>query len=267
MANSNLTHVIFTVPTNIVNIIKRNIGWYGGTENLERAEGIVNNPNLTYEQTKRIKNWFDYCDKQSAAYNLIGGLPMETWLNNTLNSHRQSIENGKKIKSITSPKNEYIKPHEKSNASSYKKNPNIPRVAIKASQIMNNKVTYEGLIREEIKDRLGLVRIMQNMKVIDIINIKYIFGYDEQKSLELIKLFLENTKDYKGQIYLDNEDISSIGDIRRVGSLSLTNTNITNLGNLEYVSGFLDIRFTPLAKYTNREEIDRKITVLGRISV
>lgn len=88
--------------------IDKNTNGYKRNQEL-RKSGVV-----TYQQLKRIKNFFDNYQGQhdEAPYILNGGDYMKNWVNRILNSWRDNDERSKEIKSIVQP-NQYIKPHNK----------------------------------------------------------------------------------------------------------------------------------------------------------
>lgn len=77
-----------------------------------REKGFV-----TYQQLKRMKNWFDEFSgkKEDAPFILNGGDRMNTWCNHVLDHWRNTLENGKQVKHDTGMSNQFIKNHEKKN--------------------------------------------------------------------------------------------------------------------------------------------------------
>ena len=85
----------------------------GHTRNKDlRSKGIA-----TYQQIKRIKNWFDSYsgNKKDAPFILNGGDRMNVWCDEVLNVWRNSTEGGKEIKKDTGMMNQYNDPHSKDN--------------------------------------------------------------------------------------------------------------------------------------------------------
>jgi hypothetical protein len=84
------------------------------TEGYKRNKELRDTKEVTYQQLKRIKNWFDSFtgNENDAPFILNGGHYVKNWVNNTLGSMRDNINMSKKIKSGVLP-NQYIKPHEK----------------------------------------------------------------------------------------------------------------------------------------------------------
>ena len=86
-----------------------NVEGYNRNKEL-RESGIA-----TYQQLKRVKNWFDQYNgnKEDAPFILNGGDRMNTWCNHVLDHWRNSLEGSKKIKSDTGMSNQYIDTHQK----------------------------------------------------------------------------------------------------------------------------------------------------------
>lgn len=77
-----------------------------------RQSGIA-----TYQQIKRIKNWFDSYNgnKEDAPFILNGGDRMNVWCDEVLNVWRSSTEGGKEIKKDTGMMNQYNDEHTRDN--------------------------------------------------------------------------------------------------------------------------------------------------------
>lgn len=128
MANSSLQGYSWNVPEELHSHLRRTMNAYKGDKNVEgykRLEGLIGEPKVSYEQLKRIKNFFDnhgtanvdYMDdkKQDTEFILNGGRKMRDWVNKTLNTARSNIQNVKDIqkKAGTSIGNTHIKTHTK----------------------------------------------------------------------------------------------------------------------------------------------------------
>jgi hypothetical protein len=115
----------------------------------ESVEGYKRNVELrdsgevTYQQLKRIKNWFDNFNgnENDLPYILNGGHYVKNWVDNTLGSMRDNVYTLKKNKSEVLP-NQFIQPHEKNDMS----NINRPSQSHKAAV---NK--YDTAITENLK--------------------------------------------------------------------------------------------------------------------
>jgi hypothetical protein len=84
------------------------------TEGYKRNQELRDSREVTYQQLKRMKNWFDNFNgnENDVPYVLNGGHYVKNWVENTLGSMRNNISMGKEVKSEVLP-NQYIKPHEK----------------------------------------------------------------------------------------------------------------------------------------------------------
>ena len=113
MANSQLQGNYWDLPEELQQHLKRTMRAYNGKENVEgyqRLRNLISNPKVSYEELKRIKNFFDsqssdtdYMDdrKQTTPFILNGGKKMKYWVNSTLENARDSIEAYKKAKTDT----------------------------------------------------------------------------------------------------------------------------------------------------------------------
>lgn len=84
------------------------------TEGYKRNKELRDSKEVTYQQLKRMKNWFDSFDgnENDLPYILNGGHYVKNWVDNTLGSMRRGVDVSKEIKSEVLP-NQYIKNHEK----------------------------------------------------------------------------------------------------------------------------------------------------------
>jgi len=75
------------------------------TEGYKRNKDLREKREITYQQLKRMKNWFDNFDGQEndVSFILNGGHYVRNWVNNTLNSLRDDVYNSKKVKSQVLP--------------------------------------------------------------------------------------------------------------------------------------------------------------------
>ena len=78
-------------------------------EGHKRNKELQGSEEITYQQLKRIKNYFDNFngDVQEKSYVLNGGDYMKNWVNETLRFLRDDIYNSKKIESETGMPNEF----------------------------------------------------------------------------------------------------------------------------------------------------------------
>jgi hypothetical protein len=84
------------------------------TEGYKRNQELRDKREISYQQLKRIKNWFDNYngERNNAPYVLNGGDYMKNWTNQTLGGMRDNNYLGKKIKSEVLP-NQFIDSHQK----------------------------------------------------------------------------------------------------------------------------------------------------------
>lgn len=85
------------------------------TEGYNRNQELQGQTSVTYQQLKRIKNFFDTFkgETNEAAYVLNGGEKMKGWVDGALRFLRDSIYNTKHNKSETGMENQHIDNHEK----------------------------------------------------------------------------------------------------------------------------------------------------------
>ena len=108
----------FELPENIVIYLKQCYDAAEGsddkTEGYRRNIDLRNKGFVTYQQLKRIKNFFDHFDgeENDLTFILNGGWYVKNWVDEKLRSLRDDIEMGKEIKSVVLP-NQYIDQHEK----------------------------------------------------------------------------------------------------------------------------------------------------------
>ena len=84
------------------------------TEGFKRNQELRDSKEVTYQQLKRMKNFFDNFNghENDLPYILNGGHYVKGWVDKTLDSMRDGIDLSKEVKSEVLP-NQYIDPHEK----------------------------------------------------------------------------------------------------------------------------------------------------------
>jgi hypothetical protein len=92
------------------------LGADDSTEGFRRNKELRDKGTVSYQQLKRMKNWFDSFNghQNDLPFILNGGDYVKNWVNNTLTSMRGDISLSKDIKSVALD-NQYISPHEKNN--------------------------------------------------------------------------------------------------------------------------------------------------------
>jgi hypothetical protein len=87
-------------------------------EGFKRNQELRDSRETTYQQLKRMKNWFDNFNglENDLPFILNGGHYVKNWVNDTLGGMRNNVYMGKKVKSEVLP-NQFIQTHTKDNLS------------------------------------------------------------------------------------------------------------------------------------------------------
>ncbi len=85
------------------------------TEGYQRNKELQTQKTITYQQLKRIKNFFDNFGGKhiDAPFILNGGVEMKNWVNNELRRMREGIYMTQRNKMDTGMDNQFIQPHDK----------------------------------------------------------------------------------------------------------------------------------------------------------
>lgn len=101
MANSKLQHKRYKIPNKLLEylggILQSNSGMVE-TKGFKRLSNILEKKVCTYEQLKRIKNYFDTIDPDNfneSEYALNGGDRMKKWVNKALEISRDQVKGTK----------------------------------------------------------------------------------------------------------------------------------------------------------------------------
>lgn len=145
MANSNLEKKdkLYAVPQHVIEEIEKNLSKIGKTYSTvrQKAENIVTNKFLTYENLKRVKGIFDNIDEvdldleskqrerhrqqNKIDFMVMGGNKMKNWVESQLKELRNTIQRSKKVKSnFAGFKNQFRSEHSKSSV----KAPQMPKI-------------------------------------------------------------------------------------------------------------------------------------------
>jgi hypothetical protein len=116
--NSSLYNKKVKLPDTLIKHLEDCFNSVSADSNVEgynRNQEIRSSGLATYQQIKRIKNWFDGFSgkKEDAPFILNGGDRMSNWVNAALQQMRNSVSNSKKIKSDGGMSNQYLDSHEK----------------------------------------------------------------------------------------------------------------------------------------------------------
>ena len=153
--NSELKGRFFPLGNGIRKHLEATLKNYTGdksSEGYKRLNNILSMENgITYEEMKRIKNFFDNFqgNDQSPEYILNGGDEMKIWVNNTLNTATAAIKGFKQAKKDAGFSNAFIKPHEKDRQNS----PGKPTQAKIQTNDVGRKIADNTSIRYEAKTR------------------------------------------------------------------------------------------------------------------
>lgn len=116
--NKDLYDNIYTVPDYLLKVLYNNITKYPkDTKGYQRVNNIVNNPEITYSNVKRILSFLENYNpikNNKEEFDIIGGHKMRNWCKSVLNSDRKTSKNTKKAHSeLTTKDNVYRKAHDK----------------------------------------------------------------------------------------------------------------------------------------------------------
>jgi len=113
--NSKLYNKRYKIPDNIIIYIRKFLILYPNSIGIKRAKFIVNNGYITYQELKRLKNFFDNYNTQEKGniqYNLAGGDLMRNFVEKTLTSERNAIKRDNAVKQdIHANPNSELKPY------------------------------------------------------------------------------------------------------------------------------------------------------------
>jgi len=159
MANSKLRGDKVLIDDDINYHLKRIYNAYNGpkdVEGYERLRGLCDSQDVSYEQLKRIKNFFDDFNGKNneTSYLLNGGTKMKTWVQSKLDDMRNNIESKKKNMKNVGMSNQYQKDKIK-----------VPNAKIDNHDTDTNKILrQEGIYRIKVLDDL-ITEINKNKKL------------------------------------------------------------------------------------------------------
>lgn len=126
------------------------IGADDSTEGYRRNKELRDKKEVSYQQLKRMKNWFDDFNghDNDLPFILNGGHYVKNWINDTLGSMRDGNHLSKKIKSVAMD-NQFIDSHEKNNIV----NQNRP-----SKSHSSNVERYDSAVTESLKRINDLIK-------------------------------------------------------------------------------------------------------------
>jgi hypothetical protein len=127
MANSELKDKKANLSDDIISFLKK-IKLKYQDKNTEIADNFINNKVITYQYSKKLKNFFDTFegDKNSYEYEIRGGDLMKSFVESWLNTNRSSVDNSKKIRKDSGIENVYLKKHDRDRSSNIMEPIKIP---------------------------------------------------------------------------------------------------------------------------------------------
>jgi hypothetical protein len=159
MANSELRGNKVTFDDDINYHLKRIFNAYKGPKDVEgysRLRDLCDNNDITYEQLKRIKNFFDSFNgkRTDTTYLLNGGTKMKEWVCSKLDDMRNNIKGTKKSMSDIGMPNRY-----------QKEKISLPNPKINNHDTDTNKILrQEGIYNKKVLDDLITI-IDKNKKI------------------------------------------------------------------------------------------------------
>ena len=144
--NSDLKNDTYKVPDTLLDKLKSNISSLSpDKKGYERCNNIISDGSLTYSQAKKFKSELDN-ELEDFDYEVVGGDDMLDFINNSLDSRRDSVHRSKKIRQNSGEENVFKKTHTKDKS----KNPTKVRkikVSTNVDDINNNRAIYEEINR------------------------------------------------------------------------------------------------------------------------
>lgn len=116
--NSELRNRTFPIPKGVYSRLLDTLRGFKGdktTDGYKRLNNLIKMKTVSYQEMKRLKNFFDHFDgkPESDEYILNGGGPMQMWVNNALSTATQAIRDFKQAKKDAGLSNAFIRPHDK----------------------------------------------------------------------------------------------------------------------------------------------------------
>ncbi len=156
MANQYLQGRCFIIPSTLMEYLNRLFERYKYSKEekgYKRLKTLIEDNKITYENLKRIKNFFDTFkgSKQDIEYILNGGDRMKLWINNCLSVARNVVETHKNRLADVGLSNTHKKEHEKDSTTNFDKT-RIPRLdkSTSSKDLYNNNVNYESIYKQMI---------------------------------------------------------------------------------------------------------------------
>ena len=116
--NSKLYGNIVIIPNTLLKHLEDCFNSTQGDTNIEgwkRNQDLRQSKQVSYQQIKRIKNWFDSYggNKEDSPFILNGGDRMNNWCDEVLRVWRDDVKTSKQRKSDAGMQNQFLSAHEK----------------------------------------------------------------------------------------------------------------------------------------------------------
>lgn len=112
-ANQSGKNRSWVIPDKIYSQLKQNLQMYNGDKNApgyDRLNNLINKRDVEFSEMENLKDFFDNDAKNDPNhFNLIGGIEMQRWVDNTLNSFRSAIASDKANRAAMGFQNVYQK--------------------------------------------------------------------------------------------------------------------------------------------------------------
>lgn len=117
--NSSLKYNNYIIPPGVKKHLEKTLKAYDGEKTVDgykRINNLINSTHITYQELKRIKNFFDTFSGDKAVditYTLNGGDTMRMWVETVLNKERDKVNQLKHAKSRMGISNAFKRTHTK----------------------------------------------------------------------------------------------------------------------------------------------------------
>jgi hypothetical protein len=148
MANSSLENKYWELDDELTNHLTRIFNAYKGDENVagyKRLSDLIDSRECSYQQMKRIKNFFDTYDGtiKETPYLLNGGTKMKQWVDECLSNARQDVKGKKKSMMDIGMDNQFQKDGGVRDQDSSGKRIKNTKTGSSARQVSDNRGIYE----------------------------------------------------------------------------------------------------------------------------
>jgi len=143
--NQFLKNKKYKLPQEVLNYVQKALMMYSNNNmGVRRAKFIVKNGLLTYQELKRLKNFFDTFNPEindKKEYVLAGGNLMKSFIEKTLNADRSAVERSKKVRrDMTANPNSELMPYQTPRLNENKKKDELKKNAVAIIVNEDNKI-------------------------------------------------------------------------------------------------------------------------------